>query len=224
MNVCMIPARRGSERLRKKNYLKIGNYSVLEIAILKAIKSSVFDKIVVNTDDPSLEKITSKLGIDIYLRDSHLASSEATSDQVVLDFFQNHDEADSVIWVNTASPLQTIEDIQNFSKITKNRNWKSGVSTNSNRVHAFFKNEPLNFNWANGFAKTQDLFPVILFNYAMMGWHRDCCKNLSNGQLFDSKTTLVESSKWSGFLLKDKNDLALITLLSKVAPNQGIIF
>ena len=39
----------------------------------------------------------------------------------------------------------------------------------------------------------------------------------SNGQLFDSKTTLVESSKWSGFLLKDKNDLALITLLSKVA-------
>ena len=58
----------------------------------------------------------------------------------------------------------------------------------------------------------------------MMGWHRDCCKNLSNGQLFDSKTTLVESSKWSGFLLKDKNDLALITLLSKVAPNQGIIF
>ena len=123
MNICMIPARKGSERLRKKNYLKIGNFTVLEIAILKAIKSGVFDKIIVNTDDPSLEKTTSRLDIDIYIRDPHLASSDATSDQVVLDFFQNHDQADTVTWVNTASPLQTIGDIKNFSKITKNKSW-----------------------------------------------------------------------------------------------------
>lgn len=224
MNICMIPARKGSERLRKKNYLKIGNFTVLEIAILKAIKSGVFDKIIVNTDDPSLEKTTSKLDIDIYIRDPHLASSDATSDQVVLDFFQNHDQADTVTWVNTASPLQTIGDIKNFSKITKNKSWKSGVSTNLSRVHTFYKDEPLNFNWGNGFAKTQDLSPIVQFNYAMMGWNRECCKHLLNGQLFDSNTTLVESSNWSSFLLKDENDLALISLLSKVAPDQGIIF
>jgi CMP-N-acetylneuraminic acid synthetase len=35
----MIPARKGSERLAKKNYLKIGDLTVLEIALQKAIKS-----------------------------------------------------------------------------------------------------------------------------------------------------------------------------------------
>ena len=43
MNICMVPVRQGSVRLAKKNYLKIGEFSVFEIALLKAIKSNVFD-------------------------------------------------------------------------------------------------------------------------------------------------------------------------------------
>jgi N-acylneuraminate cytidylyltransferase len=82
----MVPVRRGSERLAKKNYLKIQKYTVLEIALIKAIKSDVFDRIVINTDDPELEDISLRMGVDFYLRPDHLASSEATSDQVVLDF------------------------------------------------------------------------------------------------------------------------------------------
>ena len=49
-------------------------------------------------------------------------------------------------------------------------------------------------------------------------------EKLANGQLFDEQTRQVESSKWSSFLLKNKDDLELITKLSKVAPNQGLKF
>ena len=52
----MVPVRQGSERLSRKNYLKIGDFTVLEITLVKAIKSKVFDRIVVNTDDPMLEE------------------------------------------------------------------------------------------------------------------------------------------------------------------------
>ena len=55
MNICMVPVRKGSVRLPKKNYLKIGNLTVLEITLQKAIKSEVFDRIVLNTDDDSLD-------------------------------------------------------------------------------------------------------------------------------------------------------------------------
>ena len=113
MNICMVPVRKGSVRLAKKNYLKIGKYTVLEIALLKAIESNVFDRIIVNTDDSELEEVSSKIGVDFYLRRNKLASSEATSDQVVLDFFENID-GDRVFWLNTVSPLQTINDIKNF--------------------------------------------------------------------------------------------------------------
>ena len=65
MNTCMVPVRKGSERLLKKNYLKIGDSSVLELALTKAIHAKVFDKIVLNTDDPNLEELALKLGIDL---------------------------------------------------------------------------------------------------------------------------------------------------------------
>tara|TARA_B110000008_G_scaffold138811_1_gene140695 strand:+ start:716 stop:1390 length:675 start_codon:yes stop_codon:yes gene_type:complete len=217
----MVPVRKGSIRLAKKNYLKIGNFTILEITLMKAIESKVFDRIVVNTDDPILEEIASRMGVDFYLRRKHLASSQATSDQVVLDFFNNND-GDRVFWVNTVSPLQTINDIKNFVELAQESNWRSGVSFNYSRVHALFDNHPLNFEWKNGFARTQDLKPVKSFNYAMMGWHRKMSKALENGQLFDKKTKLVESSRWSSFLLKNESDMILIKKLSKVAPNQSL--
>ena len=111
MNICMVPVRQGSIRLARKNYLKIGEFTVLEITLLKAIQSKVFDRIVVNTDDPTLEEVTSRMGVDFYLRNEDLATSRATSDQVVLDFFDNND-GDRVFWVNTVCPLQTIGDIK----------------------------------------------------------------------------------------------------------------
>lgn len=223
MNICMIPARKGSERLAKKNYLKIGDLTVLEIALQKAIKSNVFDRIVVNSDDPNLEEISDKHGVNFYLRPSDLASSDATSDQVVLDFLNNY-EGKKFFWVNTVSPLQTISDIQNFVKTAMEDSWKSGVSYTLSQVHAMYDGNPLNFQWENGFARTQDLKSIKFFNYAMMGWSRDMIDLLSQGQLFDKNTYLVESSKWSNFLLKKKEDMDLITMLSKAAPDQGVDF
>ena len=223
MNICMVPVRQGSLRLAKKNYLKIGEFTVLEITLMKAIESNVFDRIVVNTDDPELEEVSSKMGVDFYHRDENLASSEATSDQVVLDFFKSID-GDRVFWLNTVSPLQTINDIKNFVSKAQEPNWESGVSINTKLVHTIFNNNSLNFDWKYGFARTQDLKPVMCFNYAMMGWHRKMIKHLKNGQLFNNKTNLIESSQWSNFLLKNEDDLKLIRSLSKVAPNQGVKF
>jgi hypothetical protein len=58
----------------------------------------------------------------------------------------------------------------------------------------------------------------------MMGWSREMMVMLANGQLFNSHTRMVESSKWSNFLLKNQSDMDLITTLSKVAPDQGLNF
>lgn len=221
MNICMVPVRKGSVRLAKKNYLKIGDFTVLEITLLKAIKSNIFDRIVVNTDDPELETLSKKFGVEFYKRDDELASSNATSDQVVHDFFQNN-EGDRIFWVNTVSPLQTLTDIKNFVNSSQSADWSSGVSMNSSLVHAVYEETPLNFIWNEGFARTQDLNPVAIFNYAMMGWHRKMSGKLKAGQLFDENTKLIESSRWSSFLLKDEKDMELIKKLSIVAPDQGL--
>ena len=220
MNICMIPVRKGSERLAKKNYLKIDRFTVLEIALNKAIKSNAFDRIYINSDDPSLEEVALRLGVNFYLRDEKLASSQATSDQVVLDFFNNI-EGNRLFWLNTVSPLQTIGDIKNFVSLSQDSIWKSSVSVNTSSVHSVYKDNPLNFEWTRGFARTQDLRPIKTFNYAMMGWSRSMISVLEKGQLFDEDTQLIESSKWSSFLLKNHHDLEFIKTLFNVAPDQG---
>ena len=220
MNICMVPVRKGSERLAKKNYLKIGHSTILEIALNKAIKSKAFDRIFINSDDPNLEEVASRLGVNFYLRDEKLASSQATSDQVVLDFFNNI-EGNRLFCVNTVSPLQTINDIKNFVNSSQESVWKSGVSVNTSSVHAIFEDEPLNFEWTRGFARTQDLRPIKTFNYAMMGWSRSMINVLEKGQLFDEDTQLIESSKWSSFLLKNHLDFEFIKTLIDMAPDQG---
>ena len=220
MNVCMIPVRMGSERLAKKNYLKVGDVTVLELAIRKAKKADVFDSIVLNTDDPGLEEVADRFGVDFYLRSEELANSTATSDQLVLDFF-DHCQASRVFWLNTVSPLQTVEDIVAFFKVSQDRSWSSGVSASNALVHSFFDSKPLNFDWGGGFARTQDLKPVQQLNYAMMGWHRSMIERLALGHLFDLKTTILQSSRWSSFLLKNEEDLAIIRALMSIAPDQG---
>ena len=43
-------------KIKEKNYQKI-KYTVLELTIIKALKSKVFDNIVINTDDIKLNKV-----------------------------------------------------------------------------------------------------------------------------------------------------------------------
>lgn len=213
----MIPVRKGSVRLAKKNYLKINGKAIYEIAVEKAVSVNLFDKIILNTDDPDLESAASQLGIEFYLRPSHLATSEATSEMVVLDFFEKFD-CNRVFWLNTVSPLQTLDDINSFFSHTINENCPSSVAVIKHQVHTNFNTLPLNYNWDENFAKTQDMSPVTCFNYSMMSWHRSEITMLKNGQLFNQSTKLIESSVWSNFLLKSQEDFLFIEKLSTISP------
>ena len=218
MNFCMIPVRKGSQRLAKKNYLKINGKAIYEIAIEKALSVNLFDKIVLNTDDSSLENAVNNLSVDFYLRDSELASSHATSEMVVLDFLKKYD-CDRVFWLNTVSPLQTLEDIKSFFHDTVRNDCKSSVAVTKHQVHASFQDQPINYEWDQNFLKTQDMNPVFCFNYSMMSWHKTEIKMLEKGQLFNKSTKMIESSVWSNFLLKSEEDFQLIKKLSSISPN-----
>ena len=116
--VALIPARKGSQRLSKKNYLDFGGISILENTVIMCIKSGIFDAIYLSTDDEELMSVALKHDIDFILRDKELADSNATSDRVVFDFVKRV-SCNKVVWVNTASPLQTVDDIKKQINKTK---------------------------------------------------------------------------------------------------------
>ena len=84
-NVCIIPAKLNSTRLRNKNILKLGKKSLLENTIKKAINTKLFDKIIVNTES---EKIINKLKvnkkIETIKRPNYLSKDPHTISDVVL--------------------------------------------------------------------------------------------------------------------------------------------
>lgn len=211
----MIPVRQGSERLKRKNYLKINNKTILEITIEKALKIFENENIFVNTDDPELLKVSQNYGIKFYLRDNALGSSDATSDQVVLDFFKKF-QPDVLLWLNTVSPLQKEEDIKKFYEEFKNSNYNSGVTVNTHHAHALIENKPINFEVKSGFARTQDLKSIEILNYACMAWKKEALNNLYDGTLFPEKFFKYESSKLSALFIKNDKDFELVrTIMNK---------
>ncbi len=167
--ICMIPARIGSQRFRKKNLALIGNKSILELGIENAINANIFDEIIVNGDDEVFELIAKKKGVKFYKRENQLGSSDTKSDDVVFDFISKN-KCENIIWYNAIAPLQTIDDIKGFTMSLRETNIDSQFATKKEYLQAIFKNKPLNFLENKKFPKTQDLDPIELFVPSLMGW------------------------------------------------------
>lgn len=87
-SVAIIPARGGSTRLKSKNKKKIGKFSLVERAIIAALKSNKFSNILVSTDDLDILKIAKKYQkktkiISIHRRNKKLSSNTATALELV---------------------------------------------------------------------------------------------------------------------------------------------
>ena len=213
MKVAMIPVRSGSKRLPAKNNLPFGKNTILERCIQRAKDCEQFDRIIINTDDQSLSHIAETHSVEIYIRPIELASDHASSDQVVLDFLESF-KPKSLYWVNTASPLSQVDDIKRVFQAFEKSDSRSVISVNSKSVHAVCANRPVNFNYADSaFARTQDLSPLMLYNYSLMGWKFEACNDLRKGVLFGSDTLMVETSILSSFLLKTESDYKFLLSL-----------
>ena len=63
--VAIIPARGGSKRIPKKNIKLFHGKPLIAYSIEVAIKSKLFDKVIVSTDDEEIAKIARSYGADV---------------------------------------------------------------------------------------------------------------------------------------------------------------
>ena len=74
MNLCVIPARGGSKRIKKKNIKSFCGKPIIAWSIQQAIKSKCFDKIIVSTDDNNIAKLAISFGAGVpFLRPKKLS-------------------------------------------------------------------------------------------------------------------------------------------------------
>ena len=111
--IAVIPVRAGSKRLPKKNYKSFNSRTLAEIARDKCLAAGIFDKVIISSDDPFFEDLVNCKEVEFIKRTEQLAGDNATTDMVIDFFFEELPSCESILWVNSVSPLQSIQDIKN---------------------------------------------------------------------------------------------------------------
>ena len=157
----MIPARIGSTRFKKKNLALLNGKPMIAYSIKAALRSKVFDNIILNADDLIFKEIADYYGINFYLRPKNLGGSSIKSDDVVMDFIQKN-QYDIIVWENPIAPLQTVNDIKGTIKYFDQK-LDSLFTVKEEKVQCVFHGKPVNFSEKGKFSQTQDLFSFVPF-------------------------------------------------------------
>ena len=171
MTTAIIPARMGSQRLKKKNLQPFCGMPLIEYAIFRCKEAGVFDHIVVNSEDEEFSEIAKRNGVDFYKRDPELANNVATSEEFIADFFKNTTH-DAVYQVHSITPLLTSDKIREFVSYTQNSGHDTVLSNVDDCIEVAFKGKPVNFSYEEK-TNSQDLIPTQRITWSITFWKRE---------------------------------------------------
>ncbi|MDA3886292.1 MAG: pseudaminic acid cytidylyltransferase [Candidatus Delongbacteria bacterium] len=108
--IAIIPARRGSKRILRKNIKEFCGKPIIAYSIQVALESKLFDKIIVTTDDEKIANIAKKYGADVpFIRPKELSDDFTGTADVVkhaLDWLRKDGEIyDYACTIYATAPL-----------------------------------------------------------------------------------------------------------------------
>lgn len=173
-NICFIPARSSSTRLKKKNVARFGKGNLVTHTIEQALSSEIFDRIILSSNSESILNIGMEFHIDLHLRDDK-------EDQIIgvmrnaipLLGIENKDTIGLLLVTN---PLRSTIDIQKAHEIFLNHNKKHSVVSvkrNENPIQMAFKIDdghlnPVMPNEYDRSTRKQDHYDTFFYNDAII--------------------------------------------------------
>ncbi len=108
--ITIIPARGGSKRIPRKNIRDFHGTPIIAYSIQVALKSELFDKVIVSTDDEEIANIAKEYGAQVpFLRPKELADdyigTESAISQVLEYLKEQNEEYDYLCTIYATAPL-----------------------------------------------------------------------------------------------------------------------
>ncbi len=122
-NICIIPARKNSKRIKNKNIKLFCGKPLIYYSIDLAKKSKLFDRIIVTTDSLKIKKIAEKYGAEVpFLRNKKLSNDYSSTKEVIKDVVDkiNLEKQTNIFCLYCTAPLLIIKDLKEALKIFKN--------------------------------------------------------------------------------------------------------
>jgi CMP-N-acetylneuraminic acid synthetase len=165
--VAIVPVRKGSQRIKNKNFKRFGNSCLLEVKLKSLKKVKSIDEIIISTDSDKAMQIAKKYKVSYHKREKYYASSKCSNSE----FFENlarSIKGDFLMYTPCTAPLvkhQTIEHlIKKFMGIYPK--YDSINTINYVKEHLWLKNKPLNYNPKKS-PNTQDLPNIMRLTYGV---------------------------------------------------------
>ena len=113
--LAVIPARGGSKRLPRKNIIEFLGKPIIAHTIEAAVKTSLFKKIVVSSEDEEILSITGQYAVEVQTRPTELATDTAKVDEVCHHVLQTEidkgNNYDILCCLYATAPLRNADDI-----------------------------------------------------------------------------------------------------------------
>ena len=121
--LCIIPARGGSKRIPRKNIKNFLGKPIIAYSIEAALKSELFDEVMVSTDDKEIAEVAKTYGAKVpFMRSKENADDYATTVDVLIEVINKYKilkkEFDSCCCIYPTAPLIKIEKLKSgFEKL-----------------------------------------------------------------------------------------------------------
>ena len=114
--IAIIPARGGSKRIPRKNVREFCGCPVISYSIQAALECSLFDRVVISTDDDEIARIGAREGAEIpFIRPAELADDYTGIDDVLLHavnfFIEEGTKLESCCCIQACAPLILPKDL-----------------------------------------------------------------------------------------------------------------
>lgn len=115
--ICIIPARGGSKRIPRKNIKDFLGKPIIAYSIEAAIRSGLFEEVMVSTDDDEIATIAKQYGANVpFLRSANTANDYATTKEVLVEVLNQYQKIgqkfDVLCCLYATAPFVTPENLQ----------------------------------------------------------------------------------------------------------------
>lgn len=116
-NLCIIPARGGSKRIPRKNIKDFLGKPIIAYSIEAALKSGIFEEVMVSTDDEEIAAIALQYGAKVpFMRSPETSNDYATTADVINEVLVNYsvkdEEFETVTCLYSTAPFVTSKRIE----------------------------------------------------------------------------------------------------------------
>jgi pseudaminic acid cytidylyltransferase len=204
-NIAIIPARGGSKRIPRKNIRTFVDKPMIAHSIELALKSDLFKRVIVSTDDDEIAAIALQHGAEVpFARPAELSDDHTGTIEVIqhaIHWIRAHDiEPTAVCCIYATAPLIQPEDLQKGWKILQQGTWQyvfSAARFAYPIFRGFVRNAEQGLDMIfpeNYLMRSQDL-PEVMHDAGQFYWGKTQAW-IDGLQVFEKWSTVVELPSW----------------------------